>query len=289
MQKHKREFIETSVAIGVPHHGNQAPMWWVRMIENVHIMSRYGMRFAGILAERGVAIDNQRNSIVNWFLNKTDAEFLWFVDDDTVPPIGAPVKLASLNHPFTSGLYYSSWDDIQPIAYKRNSDGRYVRLDGVLDWEPGQIIQVDAAGAGCLLIHRSVFLGIMAKYERAYRVSGGNTVVLKDKIRGGLPETATKHPYAGIVKNGMLYEPLVAAKDSNDASFPFFRLEFGRTEDIAFFELAKAAGYPCYLDTGVECGHIKDSQITGDHFRIKQGALLEALEAQRKGEEDKES
>ena len=47
----------------------------------------------------------------------------------------------------------------------------------------------------------------------------------------------------------------------------FFELRFGRTEDMGFFEKARRVGHQLWLDTSVECGHLKEQAITGKEYR----------------------
>ena len=68
---------------------------------------------------------------------------------------------------------------------------------------------------------------------------------------------------------------LVALREDNshdnptteEQYFPYFMLEFGRTEDMWFYETAIRVGYKPYVDTSVECQHITEKVVCGDTYR----------------------
>lgn len=96
----------------------------------------------------GKPFDDARNSCVRAFL-ETDYQHLFFLDSDVSPPSDCVPRLLSHKLPIVSGVYYRrSPPHGKPVMMK---NGQWYS-----DHPPG-LIEVDFVGAGCLLVHRSVF------------------------------------------------------------------------------------------------------------------------------------
>lgn len=108
----------------------------------------------------GSQLVQQRNDIVQRFLDETSLGWLFLLDSDmTFAPDALDALLAAAHvteRPVVGGITVS-WDPptrrIFPTMYRRDDDGV---LRPVLGWVPGGLLPVDATGAACLLIHRSV-------------------------------------------------------------------------------------------------------------------------------------
>jgi hypothetical protein len=174
-----------------------------------------------------------------------------------------------------SGLYYggSNKDSTHnPIAYIKREDNAYYPLDGVYQWEIGEIVPVDAVGMGCFLTHRTVYEDMMAQFTTVQAFNGWVFTVHNDKV-SGLEDFDPKkkaHPYAGQIKKGTYHLPVFKPSVSG-VEFPFFQSQFTRTEDLPFCENAKEIGYQIQVDTSVEVGHVKPDIITGEDHRKKSG------------------
>lgn len=102
-----------------------------------------------------------RNDCVRTFL-KSDASYLFFVDSDAVPPANAIEQL--LSHGFekkiVSGLCHEIKQDADgllkgiPLVLEAVKNAEYK----IMDVELKGLIEVDATGTICAMIHRSVFL-----------------------------------------------------------------------------------------------------------------------------------
>lgn len=256
------------VAIGIPAYGPQPPSFWLPYSESISTLHKNDIDFVGTYWKGTSEVAINRNVIAQNFHEEAKADWLWWIDADNPPPIGALKRLLALDKPLVSGVYYSTQKEniINPIAYLKDWDtGLFYALKPD-DWEIGELKQVDAVGMGCFLTHRDVYTGIMEEYEVYLRVYGGAVAIHKDEVRGEIPDTATKHPYAGQIRNGIYYEPVV--KNSlEDKQFPFFMSQHNRTEDFHFCELARKVGYEIWLDTSVEAPHCKERIITGVDFR----------------------
>ena len=259
---------KTKVAIGIPAYGPQQPSFWVPYSESIASLHRYDIDFAGTYWQGSSAVDINRNMIVHDWYEEERSNWLWWIDADNPPPIGALQRLLDLNKPLVSGTYYSTQHEetVSPIAYRRdNRTGLYYALPESA-FEKGEILQVDAVGMGCFLTHRKVYEGIMERYTAFLRVYGGALVIRTDLVKDEVPSTIAKHPYAGQIRKGIHYEPIVK-NTLPDAIFPFFLAQHTRTEDMHFCELARNIGYEIWLDTSVEAPHVKESAVTGEDFR----------------------
>lgn len=258
------------VAIAMPAYGTQ----YTDVIVNTNELSVEMLRFAewgGFFVEGVSNVDINRNKIVKRIL-ETDAEYIWWIDADNLPPVDSLRRLLDVGKPLVSGLYYGGnlTSDIIPVAYLRRPDGAYHALHTVYQWERGEIVPVDAVGMGCFLTHRDVFTDIENNFVDVQAFGGWRFTVHKDDLKGELPEQPKKHPYGGTIHKGTYYLP-VYKPTVTGAPFPHFQCQFTRTEDFVFCENAKRLGYEILVDTSVEVGHQKHWNVTGKDFRKQKG------------------
>lgn len=167
----------------------------------------------------------------------SDAEWLFWMDDDTIPPLGVIGKLLRLRKEIVSGLYFMGGKPYSPLAYMRDSDGFYKRLN---KYTSGMLIEVDSVGMGCCLIHKSVYQKILDAYELWQRPNGTLMPVMKgEKVDG-----------------------LVRPDPEDNRPWPFYAMEYCRTEDHYFCELARSVGVRIHVDTTITCKHVKTHFIT---------------------------
>jgi hypothetical protein len=212
---------------------------------------------------RNSLTDSNRVSVARGFLGG-DSEWLWFLDDDTVPPNGALSSLLSLGKDFVGGVYFLGAYPHTPIAYRRTPDGLYAP---VVHYPHGALIEVDSIGMGCTLIHRRVFESIMAGHEVFERANGSLAVV--PHKASGLPGVALPRQAPDtFTANGYLMTRIRPRSADDRRPWPFFALEYGRTEDHHFCELAANVGIRPWLDTSVVCKHIKPRAIDRADYRL---------------------
>jgi hypothetical protein len=109
-------------------------------------------------------ISRLRNQVVATFLEKTTDDWLLQIDTDqrfTVDHFKKLVAAADKDkRPIVSGVVHGGWDvgelylEPVPCIFKLGSDNG---LYAVHDYEEDSIIEVDAAGTGAIIVHRSVF------------------------------------------------------------------------------------------------------------------------------------
>jgi GT2 family glycosyltransferase len=104
---------------------------------------------------KGKPIEEARDKIVQNAL-EIGAKYLWFVDDDTVPPPNTVRKLITIlqNHPevmVATGVYCTKQDPPSPLVFRGNGIGSF------WDWKVGEIFEITGCGAGCMMINTDVF------------------------------------------------------------------------------------------------------------------------------------
>ena len=96
-----------------------------------------------------------RNGLIREFL-ASNLEKLWIISSDVIPPPN--VDLLRHDFPIVCGIYdtfhprFGAW----PKVYKKDPDGRYAMYTPDLWPSFDQPFAADAAGAGCMVISRSV-------------------------------------------------------------------------------------------------------------------------------------
>lgn len=278
--------MKTKVDLGVACSGAQVPSWWVALLDSVRWEERHDVEIQSVYAISSALPDHNKNHILSRspfapaeekgrneltdanritvadkFLEGT-SEWLFFMDDDTTHKPGTLTHLINLGRDFVGGLYFNPKEPHNPIAYIRRPDGLYHAFYG---YAPGTLIQVDSIGMGCTLIHRSVFEKIREEHVVFQRPDGSLLPIHKSQISDG-GEKVEKIQ----VRDNTLYMPLVNVAETyeeDNRPFPFFALEYGRTEDHHFAELANNVGIRPWLDTNIICRHWKNLDIGEEDYR----------------------
>ena len=128
-------------------------------------------RLRGVLPKRsGPRIAAGRNSVVEHFL-ALDADWLFMVDDDMEFAADAVDQLMRAadpqERPIVGGLAIAGGrDGWFPTLTVVTTDGVISR---VTDYPPDALVPVDATGAACLLVHRSVFEKMAQEFPRPWQ------------------------------------------------------------------------------------------------------------------------
>ena len=124
--------------------------------------SKYEIQVGCVL---GHQIAHNRNVLVKSFL-ETDCEWIFFIDTDTIPPNNV-FDMTKHKLDICSGYYYQwTQNGLTPLLFQRNKT-KEKRDYNVAVGRPTKIknvVEVDATGAGCLLINRRVFENIEKPY-----------------------------------------------------------------------------------------------------------------------------
>jgi hypothetical protein len=186
-----------------------------------------------------------RNGIVKQFLSYGGAEWLWMVDSDMTFSPDTVERMLEYADPVEApivGALCFGFDDkgeVQPTLYGLDGtadDPEHVAVIRYHEWAPDTMMQVAATGTGCLLMHRSVF-------ERMASAQ--------------LPNRPGK-------------------KGFNDA-YPWFQeTEHDGSpvgEDITFCWRAGLLEIPVWVNTAVQCGHVKKRLLTAESYFLGRGLL----------------
>ena len=130
-----------------------------------------GKKITAFIRVEGGLISRQRNQVVKTFLDSDDSDWLLMVDSDevlTVPVFDLLVETAhAIERPVVSGLVFTASSSAggdglapspMPCIFKATNVG--VRVTPFIDYPPFEVVEVDAAGTGCLMVHRSVLESI---------------------------------------------------------------------------------------------------------------------------------
>lgn len=281
-----------SVDLGVAATFSQHHSWWSTMMERVlfwTIQANLKIRIlvstsATPAKSKGLVLDRafdgakqaltheNRNQVVEWHREGDPlSDYIFFVDQDTIPPKNALPRLIAHQRKIVAGVYYHRNVPHAPLMYHREPiNGRYAQIE---HFEKGALMEVDATGMGCTLIHRSVFEDIHAQFVRYLRLDEGSEfLVHRDDIKERrIPKNQEEAgpAYWPGRDNGVMCIPARPVTDieAEAWSYPWFNMSYNRTEDVGFCELAKRAGHEIWVDTSIECEHSHLFAVTGDHFR----------------------
>jgi len=109
----------------------------------------------GYLIVKGLPVDQARCILAEKAI-EVGAKYLWFIDDDTIPPPNTLQRLIYVleNYPeikAIGGVYVTKAPVPQPVVF------RGMGLGSFWHWKQGDIFEVTGIGAGCLLIATDVF------------------------------------------------------------------------------------------------------------------------------------
>jgi len=158
-----------TVAIGWAHGGEIDTEFALSIMEIIRqkgqkIGSYYCVEGTGLLAK-------SRNIMVKHFLDNTTDDWLLMLDADeriSVPTFDLLCATAdAMERPVVAGLYFAAlWDGPNlrpvPLIFKQNEDGAILPMD---DYEKDSVIDVVAAGTGCLLLSRKALQTVRASHD----------------------------------------------------------------------------------------------------------------------------
>jgi hypothetical protein len=226
----KDEWQGRNVFVGFPCYKQTNPVTAWCLVAMALDFGREKIRFDMEIGD--AMIYHARNRLAMKFL-ETDAEWLLFLDDDMIVPIGRPdflKQMARLPDYYpreamalntVRRLIGHGKELVGASYFARHLGGRAINslwrektyLDRARRFQD-YLMPCDWAGTGCLLIHRSVF----------------------NKIKDMFPELAPQH---------------------RDMPWNFFQpMTDGRGEDIAFCARAKACGVQPHVDTLLHAIHV---------------------------------
>lgn len=155
--------MKDKVCIGMVNNGTINSMLAQDLI---HIAINPSQRFHNLVQVGNIGLTTRsRNLVVKTFLETTNAAWLLMIDSDERLSIENFNKLVDAAHdkdrPIVSGLVFAAFfdndDALRPVPtiYRMDLEKGLEAIDG---YPIDELIEVDAVGTGCILIHRDVLL-----------------------------------------------------------------------------------------------------------------------------------
>jgi len=154
--------LRDKVSIGVCSPGQWHAMFATSMIDIARSQAQLGQL---ISLEGSGVISRLRNQVVSTFLEKTTDEWLLQIDTDQIITVDAFKKLIKAadkdERPIVSGVVHAGWESGEiypepvPCIFKMGADGE--GLYALHEYPEDSVVEIDAAGTGCILVHRRVW------------------------------------------------------------------------------------------------------------------------------------
>jgi hypothetical protein len=214
--------INRGLAVGIPLSGKPTvPEWGIALaVQGWPINTKLHY-----FITKSQEVADARTTIVEQALEKKIG-YLWFLDEDVVPPHFAVNKLLyelrqrQLADPLfkiIGGIYCIKADPAQPIVFRESGSGPF------WEWKSGEVFECSAIGAGCMLIDTSLFSDLPKPWFKTV-----------DEIND--------QPYK--------FRPLAEMKEQE-----LFELKAQGNEDSYFCRAVKEAGFKILGHGGVLCEH----------------------------------
>jgi len=141
----------------VPFSGRYVPPQWA---VNFSCLNMPDNSNHALLVRLGMDTDKARQDMAEWAVEH-HVEYIWFIDDDTVPPINAAIDLMWVldNHLDISacgGVYCAKKKPTYPLVFNEIGGG------SKWNWKVGETFPVNYIATGCLMI-RVAALELMPK------------------------------------------------------------------------------------------------------------------------------
>lgn len=114
-----------------------------------------------VLYVEGADVAYARNLLVEDAIKVAD--YIFFVDDDVLPPMNTITKLLAHGKDIVTGLYFSRQEPHFPQIFLKNTEDP-TKYDCIQEYEKDKLIEVDSCGAGCMLIKADVFKKLKKPY-----------------------------------------------------------------------------------------------------------------------------
>lgn len=144
--------VRKGLAFCIPLSGRAIPPEWAFALRFLDCpINMYGVYYA----PKGMAVDEARNSCVD-FARKNNTKYLMFIDEDTIVPAMTVQKFIYYMEnndgiDVIGGVYCSKSMPPSPLVFRGNGAGSY------WDWKVGELFWVTGLGMGCTMIRMSVF------------------------------------------------------------------------------------------------------------------------------------
>lgn len=125
-------------------------------------------------------IDTLRNDIVEKALAE-DATHLIMMDTDQLYPVNTITKLLSHNLPIVGCRVHRRYPPFDSLMLRKvEIDARTNGYESIDDWQDGELVEVDATGAGCLMFNMDVFRKMPYPWFKFRKQPGTDAVIGED-------------------------------------------------------------------------------------------------------------
>lgn len=160
-------------------------------------------------------VDRTRNVVVEKFLG-TEAQYLWMIDDDVVPPRKKELinRFLSWEYPIVSG-FYDRFDGFVgvPQVYAKVEEERWMPMPRSAWPSKESVFRAAAAGAGCIRVHREVFEKMPYPWFE-----------FREGIRDGVRFRTSEDFIFCDKAGGVVVDPLMECKHMRDVDLSKLRL-----------------------------------------------------------------
>ena len=229
------------VAVAVPHGGAVHPQLYRSMfamqnaLVETHQFTYCEVDMASVAKARNMMVDACLAGGV---------DLIHFVDDDVLLPDNAHL-LYTDDADVVSGLYMTRQFPHTPQMYTQATSPEHAgKYYPVLEYPEGWVGEVDAVGAGCLLVRAEVFRKVLELWDARRRLCA-------EWLTGVKCYTDDTVKYFASL--GMRLSP-------------WFEFIDVLGEDFYFCERAREAGFRVIVDTRVKCDHLAWVPIREEHF-----------------------
>lgn len=267
----------TVVAICTPHAGRVPPEYYRHVLQMQGHPEGLKHQFLHVEIDHAI-VGKARNACVEAAF-QSNAEVLWFIDDDVLVPAEAALLVEqAMKLGVVSGMYFNRHPPYTPQLYMRANEPEYASLpNGVVYWPlmqyPEGLMVVDACGGGCLLVRREVFDKLKDLRQRELNSVTAAQASLDAFIDLSAQGNVPDHPrWQGLRSS------LSLLTNHRPVMSPWFEFTDAKGEDMYFCERLREIGQVVWANTQVKCGHLSSIPITEVQFAfLKDHGLVKRL------------
>lgn len=190
-------------------HSRETPTFFLKERDAVLASLMRANMLGGTASATSCRVDLNRNKCIQAFL-QSEAEYLLFLDDDMLFPPDVGIRLAKREKDVVCGLYFQR-DEDKPTphwyrysGYKVHKDwgnkghmyrpmtAEVARLtrnirpsDAAIAVDDAALLEMDAGGAGCTMIHRSVLEKMKPPWFRSQGATNGDLMFFYKARKAG--------------------------------------------------------------------------------------------------------
>ena len=167
---------QVGIAIGIPFGGRLVHPKWALSFKTLDFPVNTTQT---VISVEGKDVTSARNDIVQTAIEQK-CKYLFFLDDDVLVPrqtiqaLGYLLDQSDDNTMVSTGIYCTKTHVPAPVIYRDDNPGAF------WDWQINQVFEVDACGAGCMMINMKVFESLEAPYfrtEEGYKDISGEPIL----------------------------------------------------------------------------------------------------------------